>query len=247
MSKMSSIIKAEHLKCKRTFTKYLPVIAPIITLLLVLALTGGLENAFPAGAWNWWYATLLPGALAVICYLSIGKDRKNRYYNLKSLPVSGQKLIFGKMIYIASGLLAANVIIFLGTTIGGALFGTTISIEGAAAATILLTVSYLWEIPVYLFLSARFGMFADIFVCMVISIGGVATVADKSSWWICPSSIPVRLMCPTLGLLPNGLPIPAESELWGTSVILPGVILALGWFTVCAVILNLWFGKIEVK
>ena len=183
----------------------------------------------------------------MICYLSIGKDRKNHYYNLKSLPVSGQKLIFGKMIYIASGLLAANVIIFLGTTIGGAVFGTTISIEGAAAATILLTVSYLWEIPVYLFLSARFGMFADIFVCMVISIGGVATVADKSSWWICPSSIPVRLMCPTLGLLPNGLPIPAESELWGTSVILPGVTLALGWFTVCAVILNLWFGKMEVK
>ena len=244
---MSGIIKAEHLKFKHTFTKYLPVIAPMITLLLVLALTGGLENAFPAGAWNWWYVTLLPGTLAVMCYLSIAKDRENHYYNLKSLPVSGQKLMIGKMIYLALGLLAANVIVFLGATIGGTIFGTTIPIEGAAVATILLTISYLWEIPVYLFLSAKFGMFVDIFLCMVISISGVVTVADKSSWWLCPSSIPVRLMCPTLGLLPNGLPIPAESELWNTGVILPGAILSLVWFIVCAVILNLWFKKMEVK
>lgn len=244
---MSHIIKAEHLKFNRTFTKCLPVVAPMVTLLLVLALTGGLADAFPAGAWNWWYATLLPGTLAVMCYLNIAKDRKNRYYNLKSLPVSGKKLIFGKMMYLALGLLAANVIIFLGATIGGSVFGTTISIGGAAVATILLTVSYLWEIPVYLFLSAKFGMFADIFFCMVISIGGVATVADKSSWWLCPSSIPVRLMCPTLGLLPNGLPIPAESELWSTSVILPGVILSVVWLAVCSMLLNLWFEKMEVK
>lgn len=109
---MRSIIKAEHLKFKRTFGKFLPIIAPIVTLLLVLALTGGLADAFPAGAWNWWYATLLPGTLAVMCYLSVAKDRKNRYYNLKSLSISGRKLILGKIVYLALGLLAANVIIF---------------------------------------------------------------------------------------------------------------------------------------
>ncbi len=244
---MSNIIKAEHLKFKRTFGKFLPVIAPIVTLLLVLALTGGLEDAFPAGAWNWWYATLLPGTLAVMCYLSIAKDRKNRYYNLKSLFVAERKLIFGKMAYPALGLFAANVIVFVGAAIGGAIFGTTISVGGAAIATTVLTISYLWEIPVYLFLSARFGMFADIFFCMVISIGGVATVADKVSWWLCPSSIPVRLMCPILGLLPNGLSIPAGSELWSTSVILPGILLSLAWFAVCALLFVIWFEKMEVK
>lgn len=244
---MRSIIKAEHLKFKRTFGKFLPIIAPIVTLLLVLALTGGLADAFPAGAWNWWYATLLPGTLAVMCYLSVAKDGKNRYYNLKSLSISGRKLILGKIVYLALGLLAANVIIFAGATIGGAILGTTISVGGAAIATILLTISYLWEIPVYLFLSARFGMFADIFLCMVISIGGVATVADKGAWWLCPSSIPVRLMCPTLGLLPNGLPIPAGSELWSTSIVLPGVLLSLVWFVVCAFLFEFWFEKMEVK
>lgn len=244
---MGSIIKGEHLKFKRTFGEFLPVIAPMVTLLLVLALTGGLEDAFPAGAWNWWYATLLPGTLAVMCYLSIAKDRKNRYYNLKSLFVTERKLIFGKMVYLALGLFAANVIIFVGAAIGGIVFGTTISVGSAAIATAVLTISYLWEIPVYLFLSARFGMFADIFLCMIISIGGVASVADKASWWLCPSSIPVRLMCPILGLLPNGLSIPAGSELWSTSVILPGILLSLAWFAVCALLFEIWFEKMEVK
>lgn len=73
--RMKSIIKAEHLKYQHTFGRILPVIAPMVTLLLVLALTGGLENAFPAGAWNWWYATLLPGMLAIMCYLSIAKEK----------------------------------------------------------------------------------------------------------------------------------------------------------------------------
>lgn len=244
---MNNIIQAEHLKGRHTFGTYLPVIAPMATLLLVLVLTRGAANAFPAGAWNWWYATLLPGTLAVMCDLSVAKDRRTRYYNLKSLSVSGRKLILGKILYLALGLFAANGILFVGASIGGAVFGTTIPVGSAAIAALLLTVSYLWEIPVYLFLSARFGIFADIFLCMVLSIGGVTTVADRGSWWLCPSSIPVRLMCPTLGLLPNGLPIPAGSELWNTHVILPGILLSLAWFAGSAMLFAFWFEKMEVK
>lgn len=242
-----SIIKAEHLKYQHTFGRILPVIAPMVTLLLVLVLTGGLENAFPAGAWNWWYATLLPGMLAVMCYLNITKEKKNRYYYLNTLAISRKKLMLGKIAYLSKGLFLANLILFTGATIGGELLGTTISISGAVVGTLLLTVSYLWEIPLYLFLSARFGMFADVFLCMVITIGGVATLADTNSWWICPSSIPIRLMCPTLGLLPNGLNIPAGSELLNTNVILPGILLSLAWFAVIAFLFFIWFEKTEVK
>ena len=181
----------------------------------MLGLTGGLEDAFPAGAWNWWYGTLLPGTLAVMCYLSIAKDKKNHYYNLKSLFISGKKLILGKILYIGLGLFTANIIIFVGATIGGAIFGTTIPVSGAVAAIALLTISYLWEIPVY--------------------------------WWIFPPSIPIRLMCPTLGLLPNGLPIPDGSELLNVNVILPGILLSLVWFIICTILFEIWFEKMEVK
>lgn len=246
MSSVGNILRAERLKFKRTFGKFLSVIAPGVTLLLAFVLTGG-TGSFAAGAWNWWYAALLPGALAVMCYLSAAKDRKNHYSSLKCLPISSWKLLLGKMVCLAGGLLTANVLLFAGTAVGGAFLGTTISMENGAAAAVLLTLGYLWEIPLCLFLSMRFGMFADIFVGMVISIGGLAAVADKSTWWLCPTAIPPRLMCPVLNLLPNGLPVPAGSPLRSPHVIFPGVLLSLGWLAVCSLLFVLWFDKAEVK
>lgn len=244
---MKNIIKAEQIKFQHTFSKTLPVIAPALTLLLVFVLTGGMENAFPAGAWNWWYSMLLPGMLSILCYLNISKEKKCKYYNLKALPVDEKNLLLGKIIYLSKGLFLSNLIIFIGASIGGAIFGTTISIRAGVIGAVLLSVSYLWEIPLYLFLSAKFGMFASVFSCMVLSIGGVATVADRSSWWLCPSSIPIRLMCPTLGLLPNGLPVPNGSELLNINVILPGILISALWFVGMTLLFTTWFVRREAK
>ena len=244
---MNNVIKAEHLKWRHTFGRMLPVVAPVVTMVLVLVLTGGIANAFPAGAWNWWYAALLPGMLAVMCYLNISKEKRNRYYHLTMLPVEKKRLMTGKIIYLALGMLLANVIVFAGSAAGGEILGTTISVRGAAAGIFLLTVTYLWEIPLYLFLSVRFGMFADVFLCVVITAGGVAALPDTSFWWVVPSSIPVRLMCPVMGLLPNGLGVPAGSELLDTDVILPGVLLSLAWFVIILVLFLRWFDQREVK
>lgn len=247
MNNMKNIIRAERLKVQHTFSKTLPVVASAITLLLAFALTGGIDNAFPAGAWNWWYCILLPGMLSVLCYLNMSKERKCKYYNLKALPIDERKLLLGKIAYLSLGLLLSNLIIFIGASIGGVMFGTTISIRGGAVGVVLLSISYLWEIPLYLFLSAKFGMFASVFSCMVLSIGGVATVADRSSWWLCPSSVPVRLMCPTLGLLPNGLPVPSKSELLNTNVILPGILISVLWFVGMTLFFTTWFERREAK
>ena len=244
---MKNIIQAERLKVQHTFSNTFPVVAPVVTLLLVFVLTAGMKNAFPAGAWNWWYVFLLPGMLSILCYLNISKEKKSKYYNLKALPIEGKKLLLGKIAYLSKELLLSNLIIFIGASIGGAIFGTTISIYSGVIGVVLLTISYLWEIPLYLFLSAKFGMFAGVFSCMVLSIGGVATVADKSSWWLCPSSVPVRLMCPTLGLLPNGLPVPSGSELLNSNVILPGILISVLWFVAITFLFTAWFEKKEAE
>ena len=244
---MRNIIQAEQLKFQHTFSQTLPVIAPAITLLLVFVLTGGMENAFPAGAWNWWYSFLLPGMLSVLCYLNIAKERKCKYYNLTALPIDKRRLLLGKIACLSKGLLLSNLIIFIGAASGGAILGTSISIGGGVAGAVLLTVSYLWEIPLYLFLSARFGMSASVFFCMALSVCGVATVADRSFWWLCPSSVPVRLMCPTLGILPNGLPVPGGSELLNSNVILPGVFISALWFVGMTLLFIIWFERKEVK
>lgn len=243
---MENIIRAERLKLNHSFGNKLPIVAPIITLFITLLLTGGLQEAFPAGAWNWWYIILLPGMLAILCYLDIQKDKKLNFHNILSSHLPGGKVWMGKVIYCSFGLQLSNLIVFLGTLIGGAGFGTTITPLGGLISAALLSITYLWEIPLFLFLSAKFGMFASVFSCMVLSIGGTMTLADKTIWWVCPSSIPIRLMCPTLQRLPNGLPVPAGSELLSTSVILPGVLISLIWFLLLAVLTTRWFDRLEV-
>ena len=242
---MENIIRAERLKLNHSFANKLPIIAPIITLLIALLLTGGLQEAFHAGAWNWWYIMLLPGMLAILCHLNVQKDKKLRFHNILSSHLPKGTVWMGKVIYCGFGLLLSNLIIFLGTLIGGAGFGTTITPLGGFVSAVLLSITYLWEIPLFLFLSAKFGMFTSIFSCMVLSIGGTMTLADQPTWWACPSSIPIRLMCPTLERLPNGLPVPAGSELLSTSVIFPGILISLIWFIVLAVLTTRWFHRLE--
>lgn len=243
---MWQLVRMEQLKLHHTFGRKLPILAPALTLVLALVLTSGYNNTFPAGAWNWWYIMLLPGMLAILSYLNVKKDKKAGYYNLLSTPVPREKSWFGKIFYCAGGLLLANLLIFLGTWAGGAVFGTTISFGEGLWGAVLLALTYLWEIPLCLFLNVRFGVFTGVFTSMALAVLGVAFLADTGLWWVCPSSIPIRLMCPVLGILPNGLLVPQGSPLLLPDVILPGITLSLLWFLILAVGTARWFRKMEV-
>ena len=238
---MLIMIKAEHLKSRHTFGKYLPVIFPIFTLLLVYCLMHG--NMMPEGTWNWWYAMLLPGMLAILCHLGMTKEKKMHYFNLYCLSIPVSRYLMGKMVYWGFCLLFANFLIFISTWIVGDLFGTTISVMGGFWGFALLTITYLWEIPLYMLLSSRFGMFTSIFSCMVLTVGSVVAIASSKLWWIIPSAIPVRLMCPILGIMPNGLLVPEDSKLLDKSVILSGVLLSLGWLVLVSHFTILWFKR----
>lgn len=244
---MTNIILAEHLKLKNTFGRKVVVVAPVLISLMALLFTLGMDQAFPAGAYNWWYSTMLPGMLAVLCYLVIKKDKKTKYYNIFLLHSLPSKSWVGKTMYCALGLVVSNFIIFIITALGGILVGTTISVQGGFFGALLLSITYLWEIPLFLFLSARFGMFAAIFTSLVLEISGTVTLADQSMWWVYPPSIPIRLMCPVLGILPNGLPVPGGSELLNTNVILPGVSISVLLFLGLLFLTASWFQKMEVK
>ena len=96
-----------------------------------------------------------------------------------------------------------------------------------------------------MFLSARFGLLADVLCAMTLSGLGVAFLADQNLWWLCPSAIPARLMCPVMGLLPNGLPLPAGSALWDGGVLLPGLLLSLAWLAVLTLLVLRYFEQGE--
>ena len=84
---MTNIIRAEFLKSKRTMSSKLIVVFPIITLVMAFVLTLGMTNAYAESAWNWWYVLLLPGMIAIVSYLSVIREKKNGYYNIKTLPM----------------------------------------------------------------------------------------------------------------------------------------------------------------
>lgn len=239
---MRELMKAEHFKHRHTFGGKIFLISPCIVLALAFLLTGGGKSDFSAGVWNWWYAMFLSGTLSAACYLSIRKDGRLGYHNLLMFPIPPQRLWTAKILCGALGLFLSNAVIYLGTLLGGELPKEAVPGFGGLLAVLLLTVGYLWEIPVFLFLSARCGMFWSIFAGVILSVSGILTVPDTSLWWLYPAAVPVRLMCPVLGVMPNGLPVPAGSELLDTGVILPGILLSLMWFLIFGIAASVWFG-----
>ena len=78
---------------------------------------------------------------------------------------------------------------------------------------------------------------------MALQFFSVGFLADTTLWWVFPMAIPVRLMCPVLGILPNGLPVPNGSGLWDSGVLIPGMLLSLAWFLVLTVLTCAWFQR----
>lgn len=148
---MVNIIKAEHQKAKRTMRKKFIWGFPLLTFVMAFIFTLGMTNAYAESVWNWWYTLLLPGMIALFCYLSVAQEKKIKYYHLMTIPTDRRKLLLGKIIYIGYMILFSNVIVFAGATLGGFLLTTHVPVGGALIAVLFLTVSELWEIPVALF------------------------------------------------------------------------------------------------
>ncbi|QUL54862.1 lantibiotic immunity ABC transporter MutE/EpiE family permease subunit [Paenibacillus tritici] len=240
---MLSVIRAERLKWRRTFIPKLVWMAPVFTLLLCAVLMGG--RFFQTGSYNWWYTMLLPGALTLVCSLALQKDAKLKYRGLLALPLPPGRLWAGKIIACASWLLAALLVFLIGITAGGLLFGQTIPLLSSLAGSTLIFITFLWQIPLCLFLAARFGLFAAVLLNMAGNIMGVLTFNSGGFWDVIPYTITFRLMCPVLSILPNGLPVPADSPLRSTDMILIDVLVSLAWFGVLFLLTTLWFRKQE--
>lgn len=242
---MISIMKAERLKWKKTFIPKLVWLAPIVTLLLSAVLMGG--SFFQKGAYNWWYSMLLPGALTICCALAIEKDAKLKYHSILAMPIDLKKIWFGKILTCSAWLLLITFIFFAGITTGGILFGHSFPLTKSLAGSLLIFLTMLWQIPLCLFLAAKLGTYLAILINLVGNIVGIVALADGEFWFSVPYGITARLICPTLEILPNGLPVPEGSSLLNTWVIAPGILVALAWFILLSFLSARWFQKREAK
>lgn len=243
---MLNIVKAEHQKAKRTIRQKFIWIFPILTCALAFLFTLGMTNAYAESVWNWWYTLLLPGMITLFCYLSTAQEKKIKYYHLTTLSASRSKLMLGKIVYIGGVILVTNMIVFVGATLGGFLLTTNVPTGGALLAVLFLTISELWEIPLALFLSERFGMIVNLLVCLFITISGVL-ISQTGRWYVLVSAIPMRMMCPLLHILPNGIAAEDRNPLLNTRVIAQGICLSILWFVLATFLFLKWFERREVK
>lgn len=243
---MLSIVRAEYLKTRKSMGRALTWAFPMSVFVLAFILTLGMTNAYAESVWNWWYTLLLPGMLAITCYLSIMREKKTRYYHLMTLSISKRKLMMGKIIYMGCVILVSNVIIFVGASLGGFLLTTCVPLGGAAIAILVLTISQLWEIPLLLFLSERFGMIVELLVCLFLTVGGII-IAPTEKWYIFASAIPMRILCPLLHVLPNGIRAEEGNPLLGMEVVPQGICLSILWFIFATILFLNWFDKREGK
>jgi lantibiotic protection ABC transporter MutE/EpiE family permease subunit len=243
---MLNYIKAENLKCKGTFAKKLVVIAPL--LMLVLAFISG--NYFVQNGYNWWYVIILPGFLTLLTTLVNQYEEKKLHYRaVFALPVDLKKTWISKVTLIGIYIIIANVIHLAGIILGMATYNTasTITFYQVIGASMILIVTSFWQIPLCMFLSKKFGLLATIFLNL--AVGNILEIfaATKTYWWACPYSWASRLMCPILGILPQGVIANADDPLLNSDVIPVGIILSFILFVLLLIATTHWFTKQEVK
>jgi lantibiotic transport system permease protein len=189
-----------------------------------------------------------------IYYAYNGTDKTNRrkklrYRSVFPLPVSLQKIWISKVLLIAIYTSVACILHFAGISLGKVLINptSTITFNQMMGATLILIIVSLWQIPFCLFLSKKIGLMAAIMINLGAGIVLDIFAATESFWWVCPSSWATRLMCPVLGILPNGTIASQSDVLRNPGVIPVGVVLSVALFLLLLAVTAKWFQKQEVK
>lgn len=240
---MINFLQSEWLKQKHSFNKVVLWLAPSLTIFLAFLLMGG--RYLQAGAYNWWYTMILPGCFTMFSSFTVAREQRQNRHGLFGVAVDKKKLWLAQIILCTLFLLTTCLVFFVGITLGGLLFGQTISLAASLLASILLFVTFAWQIPLWMFITEKIGSFATVLISILCNFGVAVICAVESFWWI-PFSIPARLMCPTIGVLPNGLRVEADSKMVDSSVILPGVLITSLLFILITLATSYWFKKREV-
>lgn len=250
---MIPYVVSEKIKIKHTFLNKLIWLAPFATMLLVFLLSG---DYFQLSSYNWWYINMLPGILSLSCVLLAEKDKKMNNRTILSLPVSLKRVWVSKVLLVLGILICSCMIFFCGIQLSSLLLNKEnfriIPAANALLGSILLIITFMWQIPICLFLGNKIGLFPT--VLLNVGANGVLGVllATKSIWMISPYAYPSRLMIPILKILPNGLyaepgSVTFTPELLSYHVILPGVVISIVLFLFFTYVTTKWFEKQEAK
>lgn len=233
--KLAKLIYSEYLKGKHTFTRKSLFLFPFLISLMAVCLMGG--QLTQIGAYNWWYMLLLPAIVALICTQLIDSDKKINYFNLAILPYYKTTIWHSKIYIGCLYVFVSNFVVFGFTTFSGLFFGSQYPIQQGLLAGIVLTITWIWQIPLGLFLALKCN--STVTFVSIIGLNMLFSIQDFSAgfFWFIPFSIAPRLMATIIAVNPNGVPLQPNSPLYNTNVIFPGLLITIllflfiAWFT----------------
>lgn len=241
---MNRYLFAEHLKCKRTFAQKIMWLSPLCMVGLIFWI-GGMY--FSYNGYNWWYIMIAPATASLMAIFLERIEDKIQYKALFLLPISHRKIWEAKVYVLCIYFFIANILHFIGITLGSLTVRTTNSLPVISmfVASVVITVTNLWLLPFSLFLAKKFGMLGTLL--FNVGLGTVLEImcVDKFYWWLCPYAYSARLMCPILHILPNGLIASNQDPLLQTNVIGIGIILSILVFLGILLRTTRWFAHWE--
>jgi hypothetical protein len=137
---MLAIIKSEFQKSKRSAVNKFVILAPLMTLLLCYFLGGG-QN----GAYNWWVVMFLPGLIAILAAMVIGRDKNLEYKGLFLYPREKALFWIGKTLYVSLLFLGSSLIFMLGIAMMGLIDQATISLQANLLAMSILILTFFFR------------------------------------------------------------------------------------------------------
>ncbi len=240
---MTNYLLSERLKQKGKFRVKLLWIVPIITVLLALVLMNSpnLRN----GAYNWWSTMMLPACITIFVCFSVSNEKMNNRHGLTMVSINKKKLWYAQILLYSYYLFMCITVFFVFLTITGYVIGVDVHLKRDILTSFSLFISFVWQIPLWMWVTEKTGANLTFIISMFLNIGIPIVFSTTKYWWL-PFAIPLRIMCPIIGVQPNGLPVEAGSYLTDASVVPIGLVISVVLFLVLAVFSGLWYENSEV-
>ncbi|SHO47660.1 lantibiotic immunity ABC transporter MutE/EpiE family permease subunit [Anaerocolumna xylanovorans] len=240
---MADYFKAELLKQKHSFNNIIIWLIPVINIIISMILMG--PQFIQTASYNWWYVLFLPFTFTYISASIIKKERKYNFHGLFGITQNKMQLWLVKVGTATVYLFLSCLIFSLFTLLCGVTINQQIPVINNLAASAVLFLTFAWQIPFLMFITLKLNMFISVIVSIFCSLF-LACIYGAGSWWWIPFAIPVRLMCPIIKVLPNGLLMEADSPLGHSNVILPGIIITVILYLAVTAVTAKLFEKQEV-
>jgi ABC-2 type transport system permease protein len=250
---IASYYLSERLKIKHLFVNKLSFISALFTFLFALLL-GETADSSCVFLLNWSYSLIIPVVISFSCALLSHVDGQMNNRAIKVFPLNYQK-VWGAKVWVGLiHLFQYCVCLLLAYGLLRLLYHSSeavIRFPNAILGIILIFILFAWQVPLYLFAGYKVGRWLTLVIGIVMNMAGVIVFAMKEYWYLFPFAYPGRLLCPVLGIMPNGFLLQPDyagydPALASCNVLPTGIVVSVVLLILMVHITSVWFWSKEV-